>query len=419
MTLFLKDGMIYSSNTDSFKTTYWVAWYVYLAPLVSSLAYIAYDGSLLGDYSNSSVEDYVVLYQAALLYLAPLAFIVSFMALFSRENCFSILSTRKTFDVLSVILLLHGLLVMIFGAIAIGGDSSVSDFPSLVRLFLSKVNPYYIFILVCFLAGRQDIVKICLLIGVVVLETVVQKSLQGYWILFIAIFMYVIRLYGKGFLKTSIILAIPILISFHLDGVLSYIYEIRSDSRGAELSLNSKEFVFKMALGRINSLSSVYSIIKDECCDKKVDSFYSASSFMQRFTGIDLGGQTSPTQVFNDAVLGPDANYAIFTGTVGSLFININSSLIAFLANGAFQLLELFFIYKLIPWNGPRLGRLSAFMLVIYMTYLSGDSWELSILLQQALTLYLMLWLTAYAPKLIAMQSSDNIRRNQPSDIKI
>jgi hypothetical protein len=419
MTLFLKAGMIYSNNNNSFKKAYWVAWYVYLAPLVSSVAYIVYDGGLLGDYSNSSVEDFTVLYQAALLYLAPLIFIVSFMALFSRENCFSILSTRKTFGALSVILLLHGLLVMTFGAIATGGDSSVSDFASLVRLLLSKVNPYYIFILVCFLAGRQDIAKICLLVGVIVLETVLQKSLQGYWILFIAIFMYVIRLYGQGFLKTSIILALPILISFHIDGVLGYVYEIRSDSRGSELSLNSKEVIFKMALGRINSLSSVYSIIEDECCDKQVDSFYSVSSFIQRFTGINLGGQTSPTQVFNDAVLGADADYAIFTGTVGSLFININSSLIAVLANSAFLLLELFILYKLIPWNGTRQGKLSVFMIVIYMPYLSGDSWELSILLQQALTLYLMLWLIAAVPRVITLQSSDHLRYKQPSNVKI
>lgn len=417
--MFQRSGMICSSNTESFKAAFWGAWYVYLVPLFASLVYILYDGNLLGDYSYSNVDDYAVLYQAAVLYLAPLALIVVLLALFGRRVSSCVLDSRRMLGVLSVVLLIHGLLVIAFGAIATGGDSSVNDFGGLARLLLSKINPYYCFILICFHAGSKDKVRIILLAMVIVVETVTQRSLQGYWILFIAVFMYLLRLYGQNIFKTIIILVLPVLLAFHLGDTLQYIYEARNESRGSALSDDLKDAIFKLALGRINSLSSVYSIIKDDCCKDQVDPLYSVSNFVQRFTGINTGGQTSPTQVFNDSVLGSGADYAIFTGTLGSIYILFNSGVFTLVANCILLLLEICFIYKLIPWNGTRREKITVFMVVIYMPYLSGDSWELSILLQQVMVLYVLFWAIAMLPRRLRLLSSVRLPHRQPPDLTI
>ena len=187
--------------------------------------------------------------------------------------------------------------------------------------------------------------------------------------------------------KMLVLLLTPIVLSGVVVEVLKFIYATRNEMRGGDVGFLPEEIVY-LAVGRISALSS-YIYVQDKILDySAISDFFSWGILSSRFTGVPIVGTYSPSDLFNQHVLG-DADYSIFLGVSGFLFVLFQASLPVFIVNLVPIVFVLIVIYFLIPYFDAK-QRLSMFFILLYMFFLSSDIWELSIFFQSLIFINLL-----------------------------
>lgn len=377
------------------KKLWWLVFYLYLVPLLGNVLFVFEYERLLGDFSHVLTDpDPVRLLLTMIAYMAPMVLIVKVLQTFSSlDRSFQY---RGSPSILFKILLAVTSFTVVFGSIPVGG-SAAPGILGLVQVVIHKFNPYLLLIL---LAGQMlplwKIVISCLCVLVIGLA---QNSLLGYFVLAIAFFFYWVdnRVYSRW--HFLLIAVIPLIIAAGFQDVISYLYEVRNQSRGVTVEI-PENLMLGYALGRINSFSSLYQILYEDCCGSSPSTFYALGTVIERLIGFDFFSITSPSQTYNVFILGL-ADYAIFTSTAGATFILFKNGFFITVVNVVVLLAVIKLIYILLPIpSGPR--KLPLFLVVLYLPYLSGDAWELSMLLQSIVILRItcwFYWLLGYASR--------------------
>jgi hypothetical protein len=359
---------------------------LYLIPTVLSVKLIINSEHLLGDFSSLSINLNIIdLIITASLYLLPILFIISVLKIFDCKPIFiKSINYIDYINYLYYLLLLLTILIFYFGGIP-SGQTGSSDYVGLINVILMKINPMWILLIIS--TSNINFNKFIISIFCILILSYLLKSMIGYFIIYISVLNYWIIRFSPKVFVIILSVAIPV---YLLDGgansIIEEIYNIRNISRGLDIGSQVDYELGSRIMGRINSISSLYFIRLEDCCgDLVVDSAYALSIIMNRFTGINFFGNLSPSIIFNDYILGSQVeNYAIFTSTTGALLILLKSGIIVTIFNIFIILLMIIFLFKITPLPSKS-TRLPLFLTLLYLIYLSGDVWELSMILQSVL----------------------------------
>ena len=355
--------------------------FFYVLPVIVNIFYIYNVHHLTGDYTAYSFEgSFFDLISVGLLYLLPILFIYMILRVkfFSRPAQ----KIRVPVSLLFWMICILAFVALTFGAIPTGGQAD-SGIGGVVQRIAAKFNPYYLYLIL--VASTSSGKKVILSTLAILIIGFAQKSLAGYLIAImgLAVHAAIHEKISRRQLIQLVVILLPL--SFFLGPLIELIYELRNSARGSSISIDS-DLIYSYVLGRLNSISSLYSIIYGDCCGIASDSYYSIEVLIERIFGVSLLDYTSPTQIFNDFVLGTNVDYAIFTGTAGSLAILLKTIPLSAILNCAVLLVELKIIYAITPINLGR-SKYPFFFLLIFFIYLSGDAWELSLLFQSVIIL--------------------------------
>ena len=355
--------------------------YFYVAPLVGCVLLVMQNGHLLGDFTHLSVElDPTRLLFSAVTYLAPLIVIVTVVRQGSRLNTW--FDHQGYAEFIFYILLWVALFTLVFGAIPVGAPPA-PGITGVVQTVILKFNPYLLFLFLAALRvppWRMVIGGLCVL-----LMGLSQNSLLGYFVVAMAFSVYWVDNKVSSRWHMLLFFAMPIVLIGGLQEGISYLYSLRNESRGGATDI-SENMVLSYALGRINSFSSMYQIIYDDCCGAAPSAFYVIGTFLERLTGLGVFASTTPGQTYNEFLLGAGSEYAIFTSTAGAVYILFKSGWSILVVNVVALLVILKIMYVMVPVpTGPR--KLPLFLIVLYLPYLSGDVWELSLSFQSIVLL--------------------------------
>ena len=356
--------------------------YLYIAPLILSDLLIFNSNRLLGDFSGVEIDfDMIEILSLNLLYLTPLLIIYLFLKICgigSSDEVISDYQERNYINFYSLLIIINSLITYFFGAIPVGEAGSAGIVGG-IQAFNAKLNPYIILIFLSALNIKNYKFFVCCIL--VAITSLMQKSLLGYFVLFIATYILVLSRYNINFIKLILLLLAPIVLCLQMGEVFYFIYDLRNKSRGFYQHIDY-ELIFSYALGRINSLSSFYTIYNGKCCSEGVSNFYVIGEILKRLTSLSFVETINPTYLFNSYLLGNvNSDYSIFTSTAGALFILMENGYIISLINIFSILLSIILMYFLMPF--PKCNnKIYIFLISFYFVYLSGDIWEFSILLQ-------------------------------------
>lgn len=372
----------------------WLALYFYAAPLVANIFLIIQYGHLLGDFPHIIFDNnYGFLLLAAVVYIFPLFFIILFFSIGSKGSAW--FPQRGNANFMFYLLVFAAAFTISFGTIPVG-ESASPGMIGLIQTIIIKFNPYLLIILL--VASRVATWKILLAALCVAFISLAQKSLLGYFVIAMSLLFYWVDNKVHNRFKMVFILVIPVISIAAFQEIISLIYDLRNQSRGVSGKID-ENLLLSYALGRINSFSSLYQILYDDCCGAAPSAFYAIGTLLERLTGLGLFNSTTPGQSYNELLLGGGADYGIFTSTAGAAFISLKSSLLLSVVNFLTLLGILRLMYILLPIpNSP--SRLPLFLIVLYFPYLSGDVWELSLIFQSILILRIanwLYWLSCYA----------------------
>lgn len=364
--------------------------YFYVAPLVGGVLLVLQNGHLLGDFPHVSVEfDPTGLLFYAVAYLAPLVVIVIAVRQGSRLNTW--FAHKGYAEFIFYILLWVALFTLVFGAIPVGAPPA-PGITGVVQTVILKFNPYLLFLFLAALRvppWQMVIGGLCVLV-----MGLSQKSLLGYFIVAMAFLVYWVDNKVSGRWHIILLFAIPIVLIVGLQEGISYLYSLRNESRGIATDI-PENLILSYALGRINSFSSMYQIINDDCCGAAPSTFYVIGNFLERLTGLGVFASATPGQTYNEFLLGAGSEYAIFTSTAGAVYILFKSGWSILVVNVVALLVILKIMYVMVPLpTGPR--KLPLFLIVLYLPYLSGDVWELSLSFQSIMLLRMTYWLVRF-----------------------
>ncbi len=355
--------------------------FIYVTPLIGGNILILNSGQLIGDFTGVEVETNIIdLLFIDILYLVP--FLISLLFIGKDRKIFEEKNSDYYINFYMLLIIANTLVSLTFGVIPVGqaGDGGLVG---IIQAFNAKLNPYILLILISGL--KVDYLKFltcCLLVGVI---SIIQKSSLGFFVIFIAMYTLVFVKNNLSLKKIVLYLTIPIFSIGFIGDVLIYLYELKNSSRGFDHAMNP-EMVLNYALGRINSLSSLFTIYYSECCGDGISNFYVLSTFLERITSLSFFEAISPTYLFNNYLSSDDNNYAIFTSMTGSLIILLRNGFTALIINIMSLIFFIIIIYKIMPF--PNLSyKPLIFLLVFYLSYLSGDVWEISLLFQSFIIL--------------------------------
>lgn len=366
---------------------------LYFAPIMLSLYMIAHSGYLLGDFRSERYEltmdesfFVILVYFLPLLVLYLLTKVVNKIEVTNYES-------NNVEKIIFYSLIFVGVVTLFFGANKIGQDA-IPGFDGLLVNIASKLNPLAMLMLLSF--AHLNLKKFLLCIIIVLFYGYRQESLQGYLVVAISFAIYILINYKINNILFCFLLIIPVVFLGPIIDLLSFLYSLRNESRGVTFNI---EEISSLLVGRVSSVSSYIYISSFYSAFNGVSDYFSISVFIERLTGLQLFHSVSPSEVFNAYIVGPNAGYSIFMGLPGfiSFLVNYNGFVAAI--NIIFLLFILSFMYYLIPVvNKPY--RTAIFFMVIYLTLLSSDIWELSILFQS-----IILW------KMIAFLANVNAQR--------
>lgn len=362
--------------------------FFYLTPLLASLILILQTGHLLGDFIATEIQvNFWELLWISLLYIFPLIIIIWTIHLTNENEKRTLTNNFSTY--LFYILLITTVLLVCFGTIPVGSPSA-TGLLGIVQTVIAKFNPYLLLLLLASFyatAWRIFIGSICVLI--LGLE---HRSLLGYLIAVMAWSIYWIDRKSPTISQLGVFTLLLIVFIFTMQPLLAYVYEIRNQSRGSN-EVIAADLVLNYAVGRINSISALHLIWYGDCCSSAPDVYYGIATFLQRLTGLSFFDSINPTQVFNRHLLGGDSfDYATFTGVAGAVVILARASIVALLFNVFLLIIFIRIIYWLTPLPSGA-SKLPLFLIILYLPYLSGDVWELSLLFQSLVVIRIVYWL--------------------------
>lgn len=352
--------------------------FLYFSPIILSLYIIFSTGKLLGDfrsenYNMSVSEPFIILFA----YAVPLLVIYIMLKLVNKIDVINY--EKYNFEnVMFCVFIFVGIVTLACGANKIGQEA----IPGIAGLFVklaSKFSPLAMLALLSF--SRINLKKFLVCVSIVVFYGYRQQSLQGYLIATIALTIYILANYKINNTLYLFLFLTPVVLLGPIIDFLTFIYSLRNEGRGVAFNINE---ITPLLVGRVSSVSSYLYITSHEFISNRVSDYFSFGVFLERLTGLHLIDSVSPSEVFNVGVIGPNADYSIFMGLPGFLsFLTANNALVATI-NIVFLLFVLSVIYYLIPVVNKSY-RITAFFIVIYMTLLSSDVWELSILFQSVI----------------------------------
>lgn len=281
-------------------------------------------------------------------------------------------------NVMFCVFIFVGIVTLACGANKIGQEAIPGTAGFLVKI-ASKFSPLAMLALLSF--SRINLKKFLVCVSIVVFYGYRQQSLQGYLIAAIALTIYILANYKINNTLYLLLFLTPVVLLGPIIDFLTFIYSLRNEGRGVAFNIDE---ITSLLVGRVSSVSSYLYITSHEFISNRVSDYFSFGIFLERLTGLHLINSVSPSEVFNVGVIGPNADYSIFMGLPGFLsFLTANNALVATI-NIVFLLFILSVIYYLMPVVNNSY-RITAFFIVIYMTLLSSDIWELSILFQSVI----------------------------------
>lgn len=352
--------------------------YIYIAPLIASDIFVLKNDYLLGDFSSVEVNiGFVDIIWLNLIYVFPLGIIFLLIKNKTKNNIY--LNIDNYYIRFYILLIsINFFISIMFGSLTVGGSNPGGIIGIIISLN-NKLIPYLLLIMLSGLNAKyHEFIFSCIMVLII---TYLQKSILGYFVIFISSYLLIIIKNKFNIKRILLLFILPFLAAFLMKDFLLFIYDLRNSSRGSYQGIDP-DLIFSYALGRINSLSSLYSIYYGGCCNHEVSNYYALGTFIQRLIPLSLGETINPTHLFNSYILGDlNSNYAIFTSTAGALLILLQSSFFVACINILFILLIIKFSYYIMPFPDNNYKSL-IFILGLYFVYLSGDIWEFSILFQ-------------------------------------
>ncbi|EHN8759132.1 MULTISPECIES: oligosaccharide repeat unit polymerase [Enterobacter] len=349
--------------------------YVYIAPIIVSLYFIYNTGYLLGDFRSYSYSlGFTEASSIFLFYMLPLLFIYCMVKISGHVYIYD--CENKRLDVIFFrLLLLTGIITLLFGANQIG-QVAQTGFSGLMIKIASKLNPLAILPLLTFSAISHR--KFLVSVMIVIFFSYMQHSLQGIFISILCIGAYYIVNNKINRITLNFLFILPLIFIGPLLDLISYVYTLRNEMRGVAFDSNE---ILSLTIGRISTTSSLIEILHNNYFSQSVSDFFSLGIMLERLLGITLFDTTSPSNIFNLAIVGQDAGYSIFMGMPGFLAFLMKGDVTSFIFNVIIISLVLVSIYLLIPVFNRRY-RIVAFFLIMYLSFLSFDIWEISIAFQ-------------------------------------
>ena len=213
---------------------------------------------------------------------------------------------------------------------------------------------------------------------IVIFFSYMQRSLQGIFISILCIGVYYIVNNKINKITLNLLFVLPLIFIGPLLDLISYVYTLRNEMRGVAFDSNE---ILSLAIGRISTTSSLIEILQNNYSSQSASDFFSLGIMLERLLGISLFDTTSPSNIFNLAIVGEDAGYSIFMGMPGFFAFLLKGEITSFIFNTIIISLVLVCIYLLIPVFNRRY-RIVAFFLIMYLSFLSFDIWEISIAFQ-------------------------------------
>lgn len=385
----------YSLNPVASNSKLWIlAIYFYLAPLLASDILILSTGHLVGDFTHVEIDtDVWELLFLSILYILPLIVIIG---LFRHVKDRDIRPMNNNFaSYLLCVLVIVTASTLIFGTVPVG-EAPTAGFVGVIQSLVLKFNPYLLLLLLTSLHTKTW--RMFAGVACVLIVTIAQKSLLGYFVSAMALSVYWVDKKSPSYRQLIIYMIISTIILVNSQPLLLYIYSLRSESREFNVEMLS-ELVSSYAVGRVNSISSLYTIWNGNCCTHAPDALYAIATIFERLTGISFSGISNPGQVFNRDILGVDSEtYSIFTGVAGAVLVLAKTSWVALCLN----ILTLVLVMRLIYWLIPPIAmskKKPIFLIILYLPYLSGDVWELSMLTQSLLIIRFIYWASIHQTK--------------------
>ncbi|MCD1124787.1 hypothetical protein LPW36_01850 [Jinshanibacter sp. LJY008] len=365
-----------------YKNKLWFfLFYLYFTPLITNAIYIYSSGHLIGDFRsveyNGSLFD-IFLYLLAFI-LVLLGFVV-ILIIFNNVKGFEDREGHFT-SFCYYLIVICGVGAFIFGGMAIG-ENAQSGILGVIQSILVKINPYFLLLIIS--ANRLSIKRFILCALFIAYISYCQKSLQGYFVIAISSFVYILINYNMSKFRLFLLFLMPFILSFLVKDLLLFIYDVRQSTRGGEGIAADDIFIF--ALGRISSLSSYIYIDMINFHSELISPFFSLGIILERLTGISLLPAITPSILFNDFLLGDSADYSIFMSLPGHLLVMFRSDFPIACINSGFILTIYILIFYLTPYERKE-HRVVIFLLATYMVNLSADIWELSMLFQSIIIL--------------------------------
>lgn len=335
-------------------------------------------GKLLGDFRSENYDmHFSELFIVLLAYAVPLLVIYIILKLVDKVKVINY-EYYNFESILFYVFLFIGVVTLLCGANRIGQEGV----PGVAGLFVkiaSKCSPLAMLALLSF--SRIDLKRFLICIIIVVFYGFKQQSLQGYLVAAIAMTIYILVNYKINNMLYIFLLFIPAILLGPIIDFLSFIYSLRNEIRGVAFNIDE---IASLLVGRVSSVSSYLYITSNNFISNVISEYFSIGIFLERLTGLHLINSISPSEAFNIDVVGPNSDYSIFMGLPGFLSFLIRYSIPIAVINILFLLFILSVMYYLIP-TVNKMYRITAFFVVIYMTLLSSDIWELSILFQSVI----------------------------------
>ncbi|WP_337137373.1 oligosaccharide repeat unit polymerase [Morganella morganii] len=358
--------------------------YIYLIPAILSIILICNNNFLLGDfrsygYDLSILDSFFVFFE----FLIPLVIIYLVIKI---SNTASILAKKDSqFENFIVYIFIFIFFVTIFiGVIKVGPSSEITSPLFLLPKLTAKLNPYLLIGILAFSRIKTKHFIFCLC--VCILYSYKQTSLQGYLIVFFSYAIFLLRTCKVNIYLFILLLLLPLVLYEYIFDILKLLYSVRNKMRGFEFN---EQDIVSLSIGRISSLSS-YLYIQDSLYNNignlnKISDYFSLGIFSERIFSIPLFDTISPSNVFNAYEIG-DADYSIFLGLNGFLYILFQQSAPIIIINTIVILLVFILILQMLPYFSIS-ERIPLFFLVMYSPILSFDIWEISILFQSLILL--------------------------------
>ncbi|MEI8596268.1 oligosaccharide repeat unit polymerase [Photobacterium sp. Hal280] len=356
--------------------------YIYMIPTFISLLIIFNNGYLLGDFRNYLYSaSFFDIAQVFFLYSCMLLVIYLFIISGSRIHFFS--EKNKQFEKYSLLVFCFILFITLaFGAVKIGQPVEGGLTGLMIKL-ASKFNPLLLVLIISY--SNISVRKFAFCILVTLIYGFKQQSLQGYLISFIAVMIYALKAKEIKSFYFYFLLLSPIIFGKWVLDFVTWIYTLRNELRGVEFDTNE---ILSLAVGRISSISSYIYLTENHFSYNKISEYFSHSIFISRIIGVQMGGGVSPSDIFNQELLGGNAGYSIFLGLLGMLDMLIKGDILVAANNVIFLLMMLFISFQMIPYFNKK-ERVLMFFSVFYLPFLSSDIWEWSILLQSLIVIQL------------------------------